>query len=194
MAACKRQNMRDKFPEKLIRVHKHRKVTAIDRYKLFVRRFDCTEILPCERGRSRKVLGSLEEKHGDCKLKPEILRRRGPGLWNETVAAQNLPVNRIVQISHGITGSDQSKSKSPWEESICAFETVRPSALYAVALTVRVRWWANAAQFGNSRLISGSLRFLQQRGIRHRVVLFFIGDLACAHVSVEKVWSGLRHS
>src|ERR1039458_1185503 len=76
MAACKRQNIRDKLPEKLIRVHKHRKVTAIDRHKLFVRSFDCTEILPCERGRSRKVLGSLEEKHGHCKLKPKILRGR----------------------------------------------------------------------------------------------------------------------
>ena len=87
MAACKRQNMRDKFPEKLIRVHKYRKVTAIDRHKLFVRSFDCTEILPRERGRRRKVLGSLEEKHGHCKLKPKILQRRGSCLWNETVAA-----------------------------------------------------------------------------------------------------------
>src|SRR6202041_1279942 len=174
MAARKRQNMRDKFPEKLIRVHKHRKVTAIDLHKLFVRSFDCTQILPCERSRSRKVLVSLEEKHGHCKLKPQILRRRGPCLWDETVAAQNLPVDRIVQISHGVTGSDQSKSKGPGEESISAFETVCPFALYAVALTVRVRWCANAAQFGNSLLISGGLRSLQQRGISHRVVLCFI--------------------
>ena len=161
MTACKRQNMRDKFPEKLIRVHKHRKVTAIDRHKLFVRSFDCTEVLPCERGRSRKVLGSLEEKHGHCKLKPKILRGRRSCLWNEAVATQNLPVDRIVQIPDGITGSDQSKSKGTGQESIRAFETVRPFALYAVALTVRVRWWANASQFGNSLLIFGSLRFLQ---------------------------------
>jgi len=50
------------------------------------------------------------------------------------------PSIESFQISHGITGSDQSKSKGPGEESICAFETVRPFALYAVAFTVRVRW------------------------------------------------------
>ncbi len=167
MASCKWQNMRDKFSEKLTRVHKHCKVAAIDRHKLFERSIDCIEILPCERSRSRKVIGPLEEKYGHCKLKPKILRRRGRYLWNETVAAQNLPVDRIVQISHGIAGSDQGKSKGPCEKSIRAFETVRPFALHAVALAVRVRRFANAAQFGNSLLISCSLRFLQQRGISH---------------------------
>jgi hypothetical protein len=44
--------------------------------------------------------------------------------------------------------------------------------------TVRVRWRANAAQFGNSLLISDGLRFFEQRGIRSRVVFCFIGDLA----------------
>jgi len=85
-------------------------------------------------------------------------------------------------------------SKGPEEESIRALEAIRPLTLHLVAFTIRVRWWTNAAQFVNSLLISRSLRFLQQRGVSHRIVLCCIGDLAGAHVDVEKVRAGPHHS
>jgi hypothetical protein len=144
---ARRAHPRNEFLQKLIGVRKHRKVTAIDGHKLFEWSFDCAEILLCERSRTRKILGSLEEKHGHSKLEPELLRRFGPHLGHEAFSAQILAIERIVQISHGITKTNQSKAKGPAEESIRSFETVRPLALYAVALTVRVRWWANAARF-----------------------------------------------
>src|ERR1019366_7188428 len=80
---------------------------------------------------------------------------------DEAFSAQNLAIDRIVQISNGITGSDQSKSKGPVEESIRAFETVRPFALYAVALTVRVGRGTNALQLIEGLLVACSPSLLQ---------------------------------
>src|SRR3954451_9726944 len=61
-AARKRANTRNKFVQKLIRVHKHGKVSAGDGYKFFVRRLDQCEVFPGKGGRGRKVLGSLKEE------------------------------------------------------------------------------------------------------------------------------------
>ena len=134
MAARKGQNMRDKFPEKLIRVHKHCKVASRNRHKFFSRCLNRFEIFPGKLRRCGEIFRSLEEKHRNCKFESELLHRFGPRLGDEAFSAQNLAIDRIVQISNGITGSDQSKSKAPLEESIRAFETVHPFALYAVAL------------------------------------------------------------
>src|ERR1039458_5681669 len=161
MAAGKRQNMRDNFPEKLIRVHKHCKVASRNRDKFFSRCLNRFEIFPGKLRRCGEIFRSLEEKHRNCKFESELLHRFGPRLGDEAFAAQNLAIDRIVQISNEITGSDQSKSKGPVEESIRAFETVRPFALYAVALTVRVGRRTNALQLIEGLLVACSPSLLQ---------------------------------
>src|ERR1019366_9163332 len=161
MAARKGQNMRDKFPEKLIRVHKHCKVATRNRHKFFSWCLNRFEIFPGKLRRCGEIFRSLEEKHRNCKFESELLHRFGPHLGDEAFSAQNLAIDRIVQISNGITGSDQSKSKGPVEESIRAFETVRPFALYAVALTVRVGRRTNALQLIEGLLVACSPSLLQ---------------------------------
>jgi len=47
MAARKRKNLRDKFPEKLIGVHKHCKVASRNRYKFLLWGLNGFEIFGC---------------------------------------------------------------------------------------------------------------------------------------------------
>src|SRR4051794_24175498 len=75
-AARKRANTCNKFVQELIRVHKHGKVSAADRYKFFLRRLDQCEVLPGKGGRGREVLGSFKEEYWDCKFQSKVLKGR----------------------------------------------------------------------------------------------------------------------
>src|ERR1017187_1555909 len=119
-------------------VHKHSEVASRNRHKLFSGGLNRFEIFSGKLRGCSEVLRSLEEEYRNCKFESELLHRFGPRLGPEVFSAQILAIERIVQISHGITGSDQSKSKGPVEESIGAFETVRPLALHLVPPTVCV--------------------------------------------------------
>jgi hypothetical protein len=142
----------DELLQKLIGMHEHGEVPAINRHKLFEWSFDFAEILPCERSRSRKVLGSLKEKHRHLKIKPQILRRRRPYLWNEAFATEILPVARIVHILNGTTGSDQRPSvplADPHCAAVCSYPPVvapeETNRYRAISRTDQYAWlWCGA--------------------------------------------------
>jgi hypothetical protein len=68
MAARKRQNMRDKLLEKLIRVHKHCKVAFINRHKFFSRCLNRFEIFPGKLRRCGEIFCPLEEKKSELQI------------------------------------------------------------------------------------------------------------------------------
>src|SRR5580692_1207512 len=96
MAARKRQNVRHKFPEKLVRVHKYCKVSSGNRHEIFSRRLNRIEIFPGKLCRRGEIFCSLEEKHRNRKLEPEILHGCGLGLGDEAVPAQHLAIDSVV--------------------------------------------------------------------------------------------------
>jgi hypothetical protein len=95
--------MRDKFPEKLIRVHKHCKVASRNRHKFFSR---CLNRSRYFRASSVGVVKSSvpsKKNIGIANLSPSSFIVSDRVLGNEAFSAQNLAIDRIVQISNGTT-------------------------------------------------------------------------------------------
>jgi hypothetical protein len=62
--------------------------------------------LPGKLRRRREVFRPLEEKYRNGKFQAEVLHRFRPCLGDETISAKNLAIEGIVQVLHGVTGSN----------------------------------------------------------------------------------------
>ncbi len=81
--------MRDEFLQELIGMREYGEVpSALDRYKLLVRRLDGSKVVPGKRRGIREVLSPLEEKYWDGELQPELFRSARSRLRKKPFATQ----------------------------------------------------------------------------------------------------------
>src|SRR6185312_8527644 len=126
-------------------------------------------------------------------VQPKFLWSDRFGLRHKAFGTQHLPGAGIIDVLDGVTGRNQSETKSSVKELVRTFKCICPSALDSITLTRGIRRCANLLQFCNRPGITCCSCLPEQRIVTNRIIPGAVANLSRTYVRIKKIWPAPRH-